>query len=281
MASAGCFIAVLIARTHDHMPLCTYTDESYRNSNTVRQQEQLILERMVTPASGPSANGCHYQSFDHRDCIYFAMQDAATDLTIITAVNKLLVRSTGVKELNAIGCSLLDLVFSAFIQEFHPEEILARTVKPFQFIKFESTLQKCITRVLQNGRTSGDIIVGDSLLTNRRGAGNAQYHQLRNEIAGVHDVIRKNYVDLMERGEKLEVMDTYSSQLRHDSSQYYRNTVRMNRMRHYSYHFPDLSRPLRVRFLGGTSEAREWFDELQLRFLLQIPHKCKQTNKKE
>lgn len=238
MASSGCFIAVLIARTHDHLPLCTYADENYKNSNIVRQQEQRILERMVTPASGPSANGCHYQSFDHRDCIYFAMQDAATDLTIITALNKLLVRSSGVKELNAVGCGLLDLVFAEFIQQFSAAEIMATSVKPFQFIKFDTTLQKCILKVVQDDKT-GNILVGEGKITNRRSVSSSpQYNELRNEVAGVHDVIRKNYVDLMERGERLEVMDTYSSQLRHDSSQYYKSTVRMNRMRLWKMYGP-------------------------------------------
>lgn len=70
MASNGCFIAVLIARTSDHLPLCLYIDESYRNSNTVRKQCELIVERMQSPAScrhdGGHRSGSSYQSFDHK-----------------------------------------------------------------------------------------------------------------------------------------------------------------------------------------------------------------------
>lgn len=236
MASTGCFIGVLIARTHDHVPLCSYTDESFRNSNTVRQQEQRILERMVTPAVGPSGTGCHYQSFDQRDCIYFAMQDAATDLTIIVAVNKLLVRSTGERELNGIVCGLLDVIFGEFIQQFSGEEIMSTSVKPFQFIKFDTTLQKCIAKKIEDS-SAESVLVGSTNTVSRRGAPN-QFHQLQHEIAGVRDVVRKNYVDLMERGEKLEAMDMYSSQLKHDSSQYYKSTVRMNRMRLWKMYGP-------------------------------------------
>lgn len=232
MSSLGCVIGVLIARTHDHLPLCSYADENYKNANTVRQQQQKILERMVTPASGPSGNGCHYQSFDLREYVYFALQDAATDLTIVAAFNKLLIRSSTLKETNSIACSLLDSVFCEFIQQVTPEDIAAPSVKPFQFIRFESSLQKCVARLQEEKPVAP---TDDGGVVRR---GNSQYSQLRSEIAGVHDVIRKNYVDLMERGETLEVMDGYSSQLRHDSNQYYKATVRMNRMRLWKMYGP-------------------------------------------
>lgn len=231
MACPGSIIAVLIARTHDHVPLCSYTDDGFKSSNIVRQQEQRILERMVTPATGPSGTGCHYQSFDHKDCIYFAMQDAATDLTIIIAVNKLLVHSTGEKELNSIVCGLIDTIFGEFIQQFSTAEIMSLSVKPFQFIKFETALQKIITKKIEDSKGEGRGTVS------RRGVP-APFSQLQHEIAGARDVVRKNYVDLMERGEKLEAMDMYSSQLRHESSQYYKKTVQMNRMRLWKMYGP-------------------------------------------
>lgn len=240
MATVGCFIGVVIARTADHIPLCSYADENYKNSNTIRQEQQRILERMVTPATGPSGNGCHYQSFDHKDCVYFAMQDAATGLTVIAAMNKLLVRAYGVNELNAIGCELLDKVFGEFIRQFSFEEFSSASVKPFQFIKFETTLQKCVSSMTRAEKSSGsNTTFSDGKLTHRRGGGSTtQYNQLKTEIAGVHDVIRKNYVDLMERGERLDVMDNYSAQLKHDSSQYYKATVRLNRMRLWKMYGP-------------------------------------------
>lgn len=267
MAAEGCFIVVLVARTGDHLPLCSFSDENYKSSNSVQQHARRILEKMSSvgthdPVLNPSK--VSYQSFDHKDCIYFAMQSPEAGLTVIAAVNKLLVHTTGVKDLNELGCGLLDVVFAEFTQQFSPGEYLNSNVKPFQFIKFDSTLSKCVNMFTKQGHETA-LGVSEGKMTNRRGGGsvtsaggnsttrsswnqmdssqssnpsNILYSQLRHEIAGVHDVIRRNYVELMERGEKLEVMDTYSARLRHDSSQYYKTAVRMNRMRLWKMYGP-------------------------------------------
>ncbi|KAH9589276.1 Synaptobrevin [Trypanosoma melophagium] len=238
MASRGCFIAVLIARTHDHVPLCSYTDENYANSNQIRQQEQRILERMESPAATTDrkdAKGCYYQSFDHRDCIYFAFQDAATDLTIITAVNKLLLRNSGdIAATNRLACGLLDLVFAEFMRMYSVTEIVAKTVRPYQFIKFDTTLQKLIQQVQQDRRGDNILIGGTGAA--QQGSGqrrqvNPHYDALRQELTDVHFVMRKNLEDLMTRGEKLETMNQFSAQLVDQSSRFYKKTVHMNRMR--------------------------------------------------
>ncbi|KAF8292754.1 putative Vesicle-trafficking protein SEC22 [Trypanosoma cruzi] len=238
MASKGCFIAVLIARTHDHVPLCSYTDENYANSNEIRQQEQRVLERMESPAAATdrtSAKGSYYQSFDHRDSIYFAFQDAATDLTIITVVNKLLLRNSGdVGAMNRLACGLLDLVFSEFLQAYTVSEIAATNVRPFQFIKFDATLQKLIRQVQQD-RQGNNVVIGGpgaaSQGSGQRRQVNPHYDALRQELTDVHFVMRKNLEDLMTRGEKLETMNQFSAQLVDQSSRFYKKTVHMNRMR--------------------------------------------------
>lgn len=231
MASKGCFIAVLIARTHDHVPLCSFTDENYANWNQIRQQEQRILERMESPASVPDSagtRGSYYQSFDHKDCIYFAFQDAGTGLTIITVLNKLLLRnSSDVTSTNHLACSLLDMIFSEFTQAYSTSEISARTVRPFQFIKFESSLEKLIHRVQRERQND---VVSDSHGGQRRQV-NTQYDAIKQELTDVHFVMRKNLEDLMVRGEKLETMNQFSAQLVDESSRFYKKTARMNRMR--------------------------------------------------
>lgn len=259
MAGVGSFIVVLVARSHDHMPLCSFIDENYKSSNSVQQHTRRILEKLTPASSRDSAASTphSYQSFDHKDCVYFTLQDSNFGLTLIAAINKLLVHTTGVKELNELGCALLDTVISAFTQQFASEEYLSPSVKPYQFIRFDATLLKCVNKFTQPAVGAG-LSPSDSKLTNRRGGGaggpssawgqvdsnpshsssNPQYTQLRHEIAGVHDVIRRNYVDLMERGEKLEVMDTYSARLRQDSSQYYKTAVKMNRMRLWKMYGP-------------------------------------------
>ena len=252
MASNGCFIAALIARTHDRLPLCSYTDENYSNANVIRQQEQRIVERMETPAGGTNraaSKGSYYESFDHKDNIYFAFQDAATDLTLVVAVNKLLLRNSGdINGTNKLACGLLDLIFAEFIQAYTPEEITAPNLRAYQFIKFDATLRKCVTRVMQQDRTSGDgIVVGNAAAGNSSGnaaggaAGggngmtrrqvNPHYDALRQEITDVHMVMRKNLEDLMTHGEKLDTMTNYSAELVDQSSRYYKKTVHLNRMR--------------------------------------------------
>ncbi|KAG5507014.1 hypothetical protein JKF63_05760 [Porcisia hertigi] len=256
MASNGCFIAALIARTHDRLPLCSYTDDNYSNANVIRQQEQRIVERMESPAGGTdraAAKGSYYESFDHKDNIYFAFQDAATDLTLVVAVNKLLLRNSGdISSMNKLACGLLDLIFAEFIQMYTPEEIGAHNVRAYQFIKFDATLRKCVTRVMQQDRTTGDKIVvgsaagggggkpGAGIDSNADGPGergrmrrqvNPQYDALRQEITDVHMVMRKNLEDLMTRGEGLDTMTNYSAELVDQSSRYYKKTVHMNRMR--------------------------------------------------
>ncbi|KAG5480855.1 hypothetical protein LSCM4_06423 [Leishmania orientalis] len=256
MATNGCFIAALIARTHDRLPLCSYTDDNYSNANVIRQQEQRIVERMESPAGGTdraAAKGSYYESFDHKDNIYFAFQDAATDLTLVVAVNKLLLRNSGdIKGMNKLACGLLDLIFAEFIQMYSPAEIGAPNVRAYQFIKFDATLRKCVTRIMQQDRTTGDRIVvgsgtsggssGPAAGTGGNGGSvgatglirrqvNPQYDALRQEITDVHMVMRKNLEDLMTRGEGLETMTSYSAELVDQSSRYYKKTVHMNRMR--------------------------------------------------
>lgn len=254
MASNGCFIAALIARTHDRLPLCSYTDDNYSNANVIRQQEQRIVERMESPAGGTdraASKGSYYESFDHKDNIYFAFQDAATDLTLVVAVNKLLLRNSGdITGMNKLACGLLDLIFAEFIQQYTAEEIGAPNVRAYQFIKFDATLRKCVSRIMQQDRTTGDGIVVGSGAGGVGGGGhsgpstspagatgmtrrqvNPHYDALRQEITDVHMVMRKNLEDLMTRGEGLDTMTNYSAELVDQSSRYYKKTVHMNRMR--------------------------------------------------
>lgn len=259
MASNGCFIAVLVARTHDRLPLCSYTDENYSNVNAIRQQEQRILERMESPAGATDRNtarGSYYQSFDNKDSIYFAFQDAGTDLTIIVAVNKLLLRSSGdVNGTNKLVCGFIDLVFAEFIEMYTPVEISAKNMRAYQLIRFETVLRRCITKVIQQDRTTGDGVLTNPNSTGAGGVAsgggtnpgaaassgsgggmtrrqvNPHYDALRQEITDVHFVMRKNLEDLMTRGERLETMNSYSAELVDHSSRYYKKTVHMNRMR--------------------------------------------------
>ncbi|CAD2217486.1 vesicle transport protein SEC22 [Angomonas deanei] len=184
---------------------------------------------METPAGGANraeARGSYYQSYNHKDSIYFAFQDAATNLTIIAALNKLLLRNSGdLNGINRLGCGLLDAIFAEFTQNNDPNEYLAESVRPFQFQKFDGVIQRCMSKVHQAEMSGGSAVGG-----NRRQV-NPNYDVLKQELTDVHLVMRKNLEDLMTRGERLEKINSYSDQLVDQSNKYYKKTVHINRMR--------------------------------------------------
>ena len=226
MSSNGPFIAVLIARTHDRIPLCSFTDTTFAASGTTRQQEQRILERLKVPG-GSDPKGSHYQSFDHKDVMFYVFTDAATDLTVIAALNKLLLRTA--TDSNRIACTLLDAVFSEFIATYPVEQISQKSLRPFHFIKFDLPLQKIISRIAQQEKRGG--APPSASQRQQVNAPSSQYDTLKQELSDVHVVIKQNLEDLLTRGEKLETMNSYSEQLKDQSSKYYKKTVHMNRMR--------------------------------------------------
>lgn len=230
----GCFVGMVIARASDRIPLCSFTDAAYASpsNNTLRQQEQRILERFqlpTNPASG-EASGTHYRSFDHKDVLFFLMFDAATNLTLITAVSKLLMRS-GEQQAQRLACQVLDAVFAEFTSAYTVEQTSVRALRPFQFIQFDKVLQKTIGRIVQQDkRNAGTSGTRQQVGVDHPDAVNP-YASLKAELNDVHVVIRQNLEDLLTRGERLETMNTYSAQLKDQSSKYYKRTVQLNRMR--------------------------------------------------
>lgn len=238
----GCFVGMVIARASDRVPLCSFTDAAYASpSSTLRQQEQRILERFQLPTNPTSGEACgtHYRSFDHKDVLFYLLFDAATNLTFITAVSKLLMRG-GEQQTQRLACQVLDAVFADFTSAYTVEQTSVRTLRPFQFIQFDKTLQKTIARIVQADKRSAAANTTSSSgggLRHQVGGedgnknNNNPYQSLKNELNDVHVVIRQNLEDLLTRGERLETMNTYSTQLKDQSSKYYKRTVQLNRMR--------------------------------------------------
>jgi vesicle transport protein SEC22 len=231
----GCFVGALIARASDRIPLCAYTDATFQTTghNSIRQQEQRILERLRLPTNqNGEVVGNQYQSFDNKDVIFFVFIDAATDLAILVAVNKLLLKSSSESAAtNQLACTVLDHIFSEFTAAYTSEQISAKTVRTYQFIKFDTAIQKLIARVVQQDRKNG----GSGATVGRQSVGsvpgNSNYDGLKQELRDVHVVIRQNVEDLLTRGEKLETMGQYSATLKDQSNKYYKRTAHMNRMR--------------------------------------------------
>ncbi|CUF73347.1 synaptobrevin vesicle transport protein, putative [Bodo saltans] len=236
----GCFVGALSASASDRIPLCAYTDATFQTTghNTIRQQEQRILERLRLPTNqNGEVVGNQYQSFDNKDVMFFVFIDAATDLAILVAVNKLLLRnSSDSAATNQLACTVLDHIFSEFTAAYTAEQIGAKTVRTYQFIKFDTAIQKLIARVVQQDKKNGGAgaSAGRQSVGNGGGSGatgNSNYDGLKQELRDVHVVIRQNVEDLLTRGEKLETMGQYSATLKDQSNKYYKRTAHMNRMR--------------------------------------------------
>jgi vesicle transport protein SEC22 len=99
-------------------------------------------------------------------------------------------------------------------------------------------------QVSQNGDGSGLHYRGGGAATSTNNNNNNQpqppsqphnisdpYAAIKKEVADVHNVMRQNLDDLMTRGEKLDTMSIYSTELRDSSKTYYDTTKNMNRMR--------------------------------------------------
>mmetsp|Transcript_55600 Transcript_55600/g.63829 ORF Transcript_55600/g.63829 Transcript_55600/m.63829 type:complete len:257 (-) Transcript_55600:60-830(-) len=229
----GCFVGALIARSSDRLPLCTFTDPSFQAAgsaaqrNTIQQQLQKILDRLKPPATGPNGEiiaASQYQSFDNKDVIFFVFTDPATNITILVALNKILLRSDA-NGTNRLACAALESMFSEFIAMYPPSQINSGAMRTYGCIKFDVTLQKIIARVVQQDKK-----LSSSGAQPASGSSQA-YDSLKQELRDVHVVIRQNLEDLMTRGEKLETMNNYSASLKDQSSKYYKKTVHMNRMR--------------------------------------------------
>ena len=221
----GPFVSALVARTSDRLHLCAYTDSNFQGQTggsnpgpgNFKTQMQRILLRMQIPEGGG------YLSFDHKDLVYYAFVDQATNLTLLAIASKLLWSGT-LQSLESLACTLLDTLFAEFTSFASVEEI-AGASRPFHFIKFDSALQRSIKKVVAASRPSTKTTTASST------SGPGQYDLLKKEIQSVHTVIKSNLEDILTRGERLETMTSHASQLKEHSSQYQKRTVRLNRMR--------------------------------------------------
>lgn len=228
------FVAVLIARLHDHLPLCAISDSTYGDPQTVRTQQQRILERMKVPSDGRGAEPSRqYTSFDHKDIVYFVLTDPFSDIAICAAVNKLLLQQA-----QKMACKLLDAVYDDFLAAVTRDQIQQQGLRAFHFIKFDATLQKTINRVTASQNRANGMRTPGGAPAN---PANAHFDALKQEISDVHVVMKQNLDDLLTRGERLETMSKYSDNLRNQSQKYYKSTVHMNRMRLLKTYGPPLA----------------------------------------
>lgn len=219
------FIALLVVRFQDTLPLCSYTEPNYASSSEAfRTQMQKILSKMQSsrPAGMPvEGSERQYTSFDEEKATYFVLMDPSNNLSICAAVNKLLVR-----QVQKQACAVLDAVCDEFLKAVGGVGPVSSTaVRGFAFIKHDGVLQRTVNSVVANQYRSSPPEAPTG------GASQEHYETIKQELSDVRVVIRKNLDDLLTRGERLDVMSQYSAQLKHQSGNYYKKTVRMNRMR--------------------------------------------------
>lgn len=276
MASQQCFVSVVMARTRDKFKLCAVTDPQFQETkgqelgtSICRTQIDRILERMNAATDG-------YQSFDHPEVTYFVYCNVAT-ITVVLAANKhvAVLQQLGPQAMQRAACSLLDSIANEFLHTY-TADVIASASKPFQFIRFDAQMNKMIRRATLSLQAGPGAAAGTPLSTatatstsstlhhrdaagasvqnpngtngpagaagnNPNQPGGAAYDTLKRELDDVQRVLKQNLDDILTRGERLETMGQYSSQLRDSSQGYYKKTVHINRMRLVKMYGPPLA----------------------------------------
>jgi vesicle transport protein SEC22 len=265
--SQACFLAVLVARASDKFPLCSYADPSFQQQRGPAVANSVCTEQMerVLARFKPASNN-QIQSFDFQEFTYYVLPDATA--IVVLCVNRqaspfaaAAAAGGGAVEsrIQQSACRLLDDILSEFQTMYRPE-LISSASRKFQFIRFDQQLTKLIRRSTQTlssaasrgappaggVRPAGSVAppplpaqqqpgaaaVGDEGMRSRAsGAAADPYAVIRQEVADVRDVMRQNLDDLMTRGERLETMNLYSTELKDSSKNYYQTTKNMNRMR--------------------------------------------------
>jgi vesicle transport protein SEC22 len=244
--ASSCFVSVLIARSNDKFKRCSVTDSAFQQAkgqalanSLLRENVDRILERMK-PVDG-------VQSFDFQEVMYFVQRDPT--LTCIVVGNKgcTIFQEHGVNLLESAACKLLEEVSGEFLAA-NPVNVVMSATKPFQFLTWDRTLHKMIktstlslTKSASRPASHPSATAGAHTTLMRRTAAapapgpspapNATYDALKKELQDVHGVMKQNLDDILTRGESLETVAHYSSQLKDGTQTYYKRTVHMNRMR--------------------------------------------------
>eukprot|EP00756_Hemistasia_phaeocysticola_P031288 Hpha_TRINITY_DN16342_c3_g3::TRINITY_DN16342_c3_g3_i5::g.58419::m.58419/K08517/SEC22; vesicle transport protein SEC22 len=89
-------------------------------------------------------------------------------------------------------------------------EKIESATRPYSLIAFDKYIQKTI-RVYQTPHAA------------------QQVNALKKELGEVRDIMSKSLEEVIGRGEKLETLQTHSQMLKHESGQYHRRAVQLNR----------------------------------------------------
>uniref|UniRef100_A0A7S1KZR5 V-SNARE coiled-coil homology domain-containing protein n=1 Tax=Neobodo designis TaxID=312471 RepID=A0A7S1KZR5_NEODS len=250
MSANSCFVAVLIARSHDRFRLCNVTDTAFQQAkgqaaanSLLREHVDRVVDRMQ-PAEG-------IQSFDSSEVTYFALKGPVLTCVVVGNKSSSIVQQHGPAVLENAACTLLDQIQSEFLAHY-PAEVVMAANKPFQFLNWDRQLTKLLRTAQLNMQKSAasaaphpSATVGAHTTLSRRtaaqgaavsGGGGADgsspaYDALKKELASVHGVMKRNLDDILTRGESLETVSAYSAQLKDGTQGYYKRTVHMNRMR--------------------------------------------------
>lgn len=249
--SSTCFAAVIVVRTTDRLKLCSMNDTAFQQAkgqalagSLLRDHPDRVLERMRQEEG--------VQSFDATEVTYFVQRGPSVTVLVVGNKAAPIFQQHGIDLLETATCKLMEEIQSEFLAHF-PEDVVASASKPFQFLNWDRQLMKLVKKsslslqkYVSAPTTHGSATVGAHTTLLRRthtgassapasgpspGGVNATYDALRKELADVRGVMKQNLDDILTRGESLETVSHYSSQLKDNSQGYYKRTVHMNRMR--------------------------------------------------
>ncbi|KCV69539.1 hypothetical protein H696_03959 [Fonticula alba] len=206
---------------HDLAPSLQRVDE--RDQAALRNQGKAIINRFEFSAN--SAKALHINDDSGR---YFFTYRIVGDIGFMCCCQS---RYSRIHALQYIE-DLADSFFRQFSQE-----VIASSVRPFSLMAFESTVQR-LTREFNDssllsareatsrgaGAVSSDVSTGVSSNTHRA----SHLSSLNEELVDVARVMTIGMKDVLDRGVKLDTMETMSSHLSVAAKEYNRQTRNLN-----------------------------------------------------
>ncbi|EPS40675.1 hypothetical protein H072_5483 [Dactylellina haptotyla CBS 200.50] len=178
----------------DGMPLAATVDDAQVEESLQQYKEQAkMIFRRLGPNAEPKAT---IESGSHT--LHYLIQDGVCYLCICE-------RSYPRK----LAFTYLSDIAAEFNTSYRYEEVHSPTVRPYQFVDFDTFMQRT-KRTYQDTRATQNL------------------DKLNDDLKDVTRVMTKNIEDLLYRGDSLDKMGDMSSRLKQDSAKYKKAARRIN-----------------------------------------------------
>ena len=204
---SNCVLSTAIAKLSDKLMLCSH------GSNQFQLQERALIENLQSSAALSVRSPLSRITVDDGKARrFFCLVDSAYGVVYFCLCNR------GVGSSKLIF-SYLDSIMKAFASQFAVQSLVDVST-PYKFISFDATIatKTCELEKAIQGNTQGQPFGGS------RPAG-----EISSQLTEVQDIIRTNLDDLVMRGQKLETMQKFSSELREESTRFRKKSAALNR----------------------------------------------------